>query len=433
MGYKKNIASNFIVKIVKIVLGIVTSILVARSLGAEGKGYLAYFLLIIGLISSYGHLGINNATTYFQKRSKYEEQDVFNVNVTYLLILSVVISIIIVLLKFYNIILSEYNWPMTIGGLVVIFSTFVFTCTNLLYIGNERIVEINRYNIVFNFLSFMIICVLYLLNILNIFSVFFLTVSISLIKSIWFTYKLGLKIKYKIDISLLKAEFKYGIIIYFSALFIYLNYRADQYLIKKMLGNSQLGVYSIAVTLAELVFLVPGSITTAITSKLYNIDMEISNRKFITSTTIKYTFYICLILSVIGIFMTPLIPIVYGQDFAKASQVTTILFIGIIFASIGKVSAPYFFTKGKPQVHLLITAVVLLFNICFNLYLIPKLGINGAAIASTVAYIIYGIFYLYYFIFKEKFKFEELLILNKSDFKYIKGIGGGILSKIIGR
>ena len=250
MSYKKNIASNFIVKIINILLGIVTSILVVRSLGAEGKGYLAYFLLIIRLISSYGNFGITNATIYFQKRSQYKEQDVFNVNTTYLLILSVIISIIIVLLKFNNIILSEYNWLITIGGLTVILSTFILTCTNSLYIGNERIIEINKYNIVFNFINFISICLLYLFNILNVFSVFFLIVSISLIKSIWFTYKLGLKIKYKIDISLLKAEFRYGIIIYFSALFIYLNYRADQYLIKNMLSNSQLGVYSIAVALA---------------------------------------------------------------------------------------------------------------------------------------------------------------------------------------
>ena len=432
MSYKKNIASNFITQIIGLILGFVTSILIARALGPEGKGYLAYFLLIIGLISSYGHFGITNATIYFQKRTKYKEQDVFNVNTTYLLILSVIILIIIVILKFNNIILSEYNWSMTIGGLAFILSTFIFNCTNLFYIGNERIVEINKYNIVFNFTNFISICVLYFLNILSIFSVFFLIVSISLIKSIWFTYKSGLKIKYKIDISLLKAEFKYGIIIYFSALFIYLNYRADQFLIKKMLGNSQLGVYSIAVTLAEFVFLVPGSVTAALSGKLYNIDKGSSNRKYITSVTIKYTFYICLILSIIGIFMTPLIPIVYGQDFAKASQVTTILFIGIVFASIGKVSSPYFFSKGKPQVYLFITSIVLLLNIILNIFLIPKLGINGAAIASTVSYLIYGLMHIYYFVIKEKFTVKELLIFNRKDFEYIKRIFKGMLGKING-
>ena len=52
MSYKKNIASNFITQIIGLILGFVTSILIARALGPEGKGYLAYFLLIIGLINS---------------------------------------------------------------------------------------------------------------------------------------------------------------------------------------------------------------------------------------------------------------------------------------------------------------------------------------------------------------------------------------------
>ena len=65
MSYEKNITSNIIVKIIYILLRIVTSILVVRSLGVEGKGYITYFLLIIGLISNYEHFGIINATTYF--------------------------------------------------------------------------------------------------------------------------------------------------------------------------------------------------------------------------------------------------------------------------------------------------------------------------------------------------------------------------------
>ncbi|MCS4464093.1 hypothetical protein JTT01_07485 [Clostridium botulinum] len=38
-----------------------------------------------------------------------------------------------------------------------------------------------------------------------------------------------------------------------------------------MLGEQQLGIYSIAVSLAELLFLIPGSVGTAILGRLYNI------------------------------------------------------------------------------------------------------------------------------------------------------------------
>jgi O-antigen/teichoic acid export membrane protein len=411
-------------------LGFITSILIARALGPEGKGYIAYFLLIFGLIASYGHLGINNATTYFQKRSNYQENEVYNVNITYLLIISFFISSIVITLKYYEFALIDYSWLIVIAGLVYIISLLLISCNNSFYIGNERIIESNKYILTAQFIYFLIIVIFFLLNKLIISTYFSALFIVTIFKLFLFTKNIKLKYKFRIDFQLLKNEFKYGIIIYFSTLFIYLIYRADQYLIKRMLGNSQLGVYSIAVTLAELVFLVPISVGTAITGKLYNIDIRSNNRKFITSKTIKYTFYVCLIVSIVGIFMTPLIPIMYGQSFTQASKVTIILFIGIIFASIGRVSSPYFLTKGKPQVHLLITSIVLFLNISLNLLLIPKFGINGAAMASTLSYIIYGLLYLYYFVTNEKFTINELLILNRLDFIYIRKVSSEFLKRI---
>ena len=38
-------------------IGFVTSILIARSLGPENQGQLSYYVLIFGLIATYGHLG----------------------------------------------------------------------------------------------------------------------------------------------------------------------------------------------------------------------------------------------------------------------------------------------------------------------------------------------------------------------------------------
>ena len=53
-SYTKNISSGLIVRIIKIFFGFFTNILVARALGPEGKGYIAYYFLIFTTISSYG-------------------------------------------------------------------------------------------------------------------------------------------------------------------------------------------------------------------------------------------------------------------------------------------------------------------------------------------------------------------------------------------
>jgi O-antigen/teichoic acid export membrane protein len=225
----------------------------------------------------------------------------------------------------------------------------------------------------------------------------------------------NIRIKPKIIKNLILEEHKYGLIIYFSALFIFLNYRVDQLFIKHYLSMSDLGVYSVGVMIAELIFLIPTSVQLALDSRFYNMTKDSVERIAITKITIRYTFYLCLIIVFIGSALTPLIPIVYGKEFAEASMITVILFWGVVFASIGKVSASYFFSQGRPHVHLVNTLITFLVNISLNIVLIPRFGIRGAAIASSIAYLVYGGSYIIYFIRKESFRLYDFFVLSKDD------------------
>ncbi|MCD8479581.1 MAG: oligosaccharide flippase family protein, partial [Candidatus Cloacimonetes bacterium] len=68
-----------------------------------------------------------------------------------------------------------------------------------------------------------------------------------------------------ISLPVLKAEMSYGLVAWSAALFAFLHFRVDQIMIKQYLGSADLGVYTIAVTIAELLFLLPLSINTALT------------------------------------------------------------------------------------------------------------------------------------------------------------------------
>lgn len=412
--YKKNIASSFVIQIVKIILGFITSILIARGLGADGKGYTAYAVLIFGLLGGYGHLGINNATTYFQKKSEFKEENVYNTNISYLLVVWVMISIAVIILKRFNIFLQDYDLFFILFGLLFVLLTFLMTCVNAFYIGNEKISEANKYILISSIIYSSIIIGLYFIRVINIYTFFGLQILSPLINVVMLIKNINIKFKFQIEKELLKKEFKYGIIIYFSALFIFLNYRVDQIMIKNMLDNVQLGIYSVGVNLAELLFLVPDSVTTALLGKLYNTE-NLKDKKEITSTTTKYTFYISLILSLIGILLTPAIPLIYGREYYASIYVTIILFIGIIFASLGRVSYSYFFSEGRPVIHLGITFITLVINVLFNIILIPRLGINGSAFASTISYTLYGAMYIFVFTKMEGFKLRQFFLFNEYD------------------
>lgn len=419
MSYKKNIISNFVTQISISAIAFFTSIVVARALGPTNKGNATYLLLVFNLIGEYGHFGITSASTYFQKKTKYSPEEVYDTNFSYLLMILIFICINIIILKSLGVFLSNYSWKFIIVGMFIIMSTFLNSILVNFYTADERLQESNKYVFIMNGFKSVAILILWVLNKLNLFT-FMLFQVIPFIISISLLYKnLGIKYKWKLDLLLLKKEFKFGIAIYIATLLIYLNYRMDQIFIRNLIGTKQLGIYSISVSLAELLFLIPGSVGSAVLGRLYNIDGNIDQKKTTLSMTVKYTFYVCLFIGLIGICMTPLIPYVYGERYRLASVPTAILFIGIIFASIGKVSASYFQSEGNPIIHLIITVITFVSNLIFNIILIPKIGINGAAIASTISYIVYGVMYIVFFIYKEGFKLKDFFGINEYDYNLI--------------
>lgn len=416
MEYKKNIASNFITQIITSALAFVVSIIVSRVLGPEGKGVSAYFLLFFTTIGQYGHFGITYATPYFSKKTEYDSEEVFNNNFSYTITMCIFISSIIFLGRYFGLIFTEYNYFMIFLGIFTLTFTMVMEFLVIFYTANERIIEVNRINLTSNLLKLFTIFILWITSTLNIYTYLLVLAFPLIFNTIFLRKNLKINLKFSLNKILLRREFKFGLTIYLATLFIFMNYKIDQFFIKFMLGEGQLGVYSVAVSLAELLFLIPGSVAGAILGRLYNISNdEPEERKRLTSGTIKVTFYVTFILMVAGIICTSLIPLIYGKAYSGAILPTIILFLGILFASIGKISASYFQSSGEPKIHLYITFLVFLINIVLNWALIPLVGIAGAAIASSVSYTVYGITYVVIFIRKEKFTLEGLFLFNKGE------------------
>ncbi|HDI3235499.1 TPA: oligosaccharide flippase family protein, partial [Vibrio cholerae] len=78
-------------------LGIITGILTARTLGAEGRGLFAEFVFWPQLISSVLILGLNDATAYFTAKYTRNGQ-IISKSAIYLSGISVVISIVATLI-----------------------------------------------------------------------------------------------------------------------------------------------------------------------------------------------------------------------------------------------------------------------------------------------------------------------------------------------
>ncbi|HPB44199.1 MAG: Polysaccharide biosynthesis protein [Candidatus Cloacimonetes bacterium ADurb.Bin117] len=416
MGFKANIASNLINQVLRIVIGFATSVITAQVLGPQGMGYVAYIILVFTLIGDFGHLGLNNANMYFMKRGGVPSGHLFSVNLTTLGLLFGTITAVLIFLRARGLVLASYGWTYILGGLLFVGSDLAYTNLHSWYIGDERILESNRKIIIVFLLKSALILILWFAGTLTPLSFFAVTVLGMFLNAVLLGFGVGQNYAPALDLGLVKAELSYGGILWLGAVCSFLHLRADQFMIKQMLNVSELGVYSIAVTLAELLFLVPISVSSALLGKLYNTS-EPGVARSIMARTLKLTFYICTALALVGIPLSLLIPVIYGQAYAGAVSSVMVLLGGAVFASLAKVGMQYFFTLGRPKVHLYTTLATLIVNVGLNFLLIPRWGIFGAAFASSISYLGYGIFYLALFLGREKFSWRDLFAIDTEDVK----------------
>jgi len=180
----------------------------------------------------------------------------------------------------------------------------------------------------------------------------------------------------------------YGSRLYPSTLSGLGNARADQYLMQALLASSYssaaLGLYTMAVTMAELVFYLPDSISTLFMPRVAGSSVEDANLmlgRFARFST----------LITVGVAVA-LIPVAFTGIHLILPRYTDCLpaFLALLPAvvslSLGKVMTSYIAGRGRAGLVSVANVVALIINVVLNVILIPRFGIVGASLASFGSY-----------------------------------------------
>ncbi len=173
----------------------------------------------------------------------------------------------------------------------------------------------------------------------------------------------------------------------FSGLVIMIYMRIDQIMIKEMLGEREVGLYSAAVRLSEVWYFIPAIITTSLFPSIINAK-KISEKLYYTRLQRLYTLMVWLAIA-IALPMTFLrdwlVTLLYGAAYSEAGKVLMINIWAGVFVFIGVASSKWFISEGLQKYLTINTVVGAIVNILLNLFLIPKYGIYGAAIATVMS------------------------------------------------
>jgi O-antigen/teichoic acid export membrane protein len=164
------------------------------------------------------------------------------------------------------------------------------------------------------------------------------------------------------------------------------NYRLDQFLVAAFVSRAGVGHYTVAVGLSESVWWISSSVAMVLLPRLTGMSRERAGR--VTPVLCRNTLAVSIIAAIGLIAVSPFaVRVLFGDDFYPASVLPLVLLMpGIIAASATRVLASYLFSQGRIIYNTYATFIALGVTISLGFILIPLLEVEGAAIASSIAY-----------------------------------------------
>jgi O-antigen/teichoic acid export membrane protein len=196
------------------------------------------------------------------------------------------------------------------------------------------------------------------------------------------------------DLSIAKQLLKDSWPLIFSAIVVMIYMRIDQIIIKEMLGEYEVGIYSAAVRLSEAFYFIPMLITASLFPAILNAKKQ-SDELYKQRLQNLYTLMVWMAIG-IALPMTFLsdwlIQLLFGNAYQEAGQVLVVHVWASIFVFLGVASGKWFLAENLPRIKLINTSVGAMVNVVLNLILIPHFGVFGVAYATVISYSIAAYF-----------------------------------------
>jgi O-antigen/teichoic acid export membrane protein len=404
------IIGTFSSKIYSSVVSFAVIIITSRYLGPYGRGEISLFLANIAFVQLFNEIIIGPAMVFLVPRHK-----------TFLLffisiIWSLLLTCIVVTATYLTKISDEIN-SLNLFYLSLLYA--IFSSGMMILQGKQKIKIYNLINILQSTILLIVVSLfcfvpnepllinapLYLYT-LALYFAYTVPLFISTGYVLKFCEDFKLEGLWKEFIAILQIGFNAQI----SNFLNFINTRVSYYIIAIIyLDESSLGIFAVATSLIESVWLVSYSIAT-IQYPIISSTKNIGHAAEISLNFSKLTFWISAIIIVIMIALPEsLYLLILGEKFAGVKELILLLSPGIIVLSVSKIYWNYFSGLGKFRINNIAGLIGLFGTILYSYYLIDNFGTKGAAYSTVITYFLTSIYLFWVFKIYSKFSIKQLL------------------------
>ncbi len=402
----KNIGWLFFDKICRLGVGLFVGVWVARYLGPDSFGIWNYCIAIVAILSAISTLGLDQVLVKQLVENVQDEDNLMGTAFFMRLFGAILANIIGCIYIYYE------------GGTSLLIITFI-TALNLVFQAFDVIdlklqsvlrskISVIIKNLAFVFTSILKLIVIYYKGPLLYFVIIsMLEIAIGGI-ALAFNYGVFRILKWRFDISYAKKFMVECWPLLLSGIIILLYMRIDQVMIGNMLNAKEVGLYSVSVKFSELWYFIPTVFANSFFPKLIKLKYDQIKYKQFCAKLFKVLFMISFLISgILTIGATKLIITLYGTSFLASALALKISIWTSVFVFWGVGAANMLLIEDLNKHNLYKSIQGLILNVILNIILIPRMGINGAAIATLISQ-----FYASYIYYAFSRKTRHIFILQ---------------------
>jgi O-antigen/teichoic acid export membrane protein len=380
-----DVALMVLSKIFGLILGVGSTVVIARELGPAGRGIVAVAFGLTLVLVQVGTFGIVSANPYFVARDSEHRHAVVANSLWLASVAGVALILCGAAVKLWlPSAVRGVSWAELIIAMCSIPASLAGQFLQSVLLGLGRSVAYNVTELAQSALTLVALTSVLVIGHGGITSALAVMTGGAIAGAVAYGLQLHRELiaHWRPDLTLARAMMAYAARIYVATLLAYLVIRLDVLLVDHYRGAAQAGEYSITATLAQGMYVFPAAVAVNLFPRIARGQgSALTARVFRVSATC-YAGCCLLAIPVVG----PGVSLLYGHRFAQAASLFYWLLPGIFSLGMLTVLANHFAGRGFPLPAMLVWFIGLGVNLVMNFVLLPTKGTYIAPLASSVAY-----------------------------------------------
>jgi O-antigen/teichoic acid export membrane protein len=192
----------------------------------------------------------------------------------------------------------------------------------------------------------------------------------------------------------LRKAFRFGLQAWVGNIVQQANYRLDLLVLGGYAAASHVGVYSVAVTITAISWVLPHGLQTVLFPRTASLDsavqaghLEAAESDAAAARATRHSVLLVVPAGAIVAVLLGLVPLVYGPKFTETVWLGFVLLPGVLALGVGKVVGSVVTGRGGPRYMMYTGCIGAAVTIALYFILIPSNHEWGAAAASTISYV----------------------------------------------